>query len=287
MANKNRAYIALGIGVLSVSTAAIFVKLSAAPASIIALYRLLFSTLILGIPTIIYYREELRLLKNKEWLYSMLSGVFLAIHFITWFESLKYTSVASSVVIVTLQPILAMIGGYFLFKEKVSILGVIGAFFALAGAFIVGWGDFNIAGQALIGDFLAFIGAITATGYWLFGQTLRKKLSLLPYTTVVYSTSTILLLIYNILLGIDLLDYELRDWKLFIALAVIPNIMGHTILNWTIRYINATTVTMSILVEPIGSIILAFLILNETVELLQMIGGLIIIGGIFIYLKYK
>ncbi len=282
---KKTAYVALGIGVAAVSTAAIFVKLSSAPSSIIAFYRLFFSTLILGVPTIIFKRKVFKTLTWNEWKYSILAGIFLAFHFITWFESLKFTSVASSVVLVTLQPVFAMVGIYLLFNEKISKNSMIGASFALLGSFIIGWGDFQIGGKALLGDLLALIGAVLVTGYWLVGQTLRRRLDLFTYTFLVYSASTITLLLYNIILQVPLFPYELNEWKLFLALAIIPTIFGHTIFNWSIRYVNAATVSVTILAEPIGSSILAYFLLNEGINVTQIIGGIIIFGGILLYLK--
>lgn len=282
---KKSAYIALGIGVAAVSTAAIFVKLSTAPASVIAAYRLLFTVLILGIPAMIYHHKELKSLSRTQWLFLILSGIFLAFHFITWFESLKYTSVASSVVLVDLHPVFAMIGVYLVFKEKVPFKSFLGAMFALAGSVIIGWGDFQIGGKALYGDFLALIGAITVTGYFLIGQYLRQKLSLLTYTFLVYGTSTIVLFLYNLLLDYELFSYDTKEWKLFLALAIIPTIFGHTVFNWVLRYINAATVSTAILGEPIGAAILAVIFLGENVTVTQIIGGTVIISGILIYLK--
>ncbi len=283
----NYAYIGLIIGTASVSTAAIFVKLSTAPSSIIAFYRLLFSVIILSIPTLILNKKELRSLSKKEGLYTVLAGIFLAFHFITWFESLKYTSVASSVVLVTLQPIFAMVGGFLLFKDRVSIRGIIGTLLALIGSTIISWGDLRVGGLAFYGDVLAVIGAILVTGYWLVGQSLRKNLSLLTYTFLVYGTSSIVLFIYNFTLQENFTQYDVKNWSLFLALAIIPNIFGHTVFNWVIKYLNATTISTAILAEPVGATILAYLLLGEGIATTQMIGGFIILIGIFIYLKFK
>lgn len=161
-------YLAIFIGIISVSTSAILVKLAAgAPAAIIANYRLLFAVIFM-LPIILYkYRDEFKLIHKKDWIYSALAGVFLATHFILWFESLNYTSVASSVVLVTLQPIFAFIGTYIFFQERFSQAAIISMFIALLGSIIIGWGDFQIEGMALFGDILALLGAIAVTGYFL------------------------------------------------------------------------------------------------------------------------
>ncbi|MGD9678261.1 MAG: DMT family transporter [Vulcanibacillus sp.] len=284
ISGSKKNYIAIGIGIISVSTAAIFVKLSTAPSSVIAAYRLLFAVIILSIPTIIYYRNELRNITKNDILYSILSGGLLALHFLTWFESLKYTSVASSVVIVTLQPIFAMIGAFIFFKEKVSRIQLLGGLLAILGGLMIGWGDLKVGNLALLGDFLALLGAFFVTGYWLVGQKLRKRLSILPYVFLVYSTSSIILIAYNIIMKVDLIHYSLYDWKLFLGLAIIPTIFGHTFLNWAIKFVNTTTISISILAEPIGASFLAYIILGEKLNITQIIGAVIIFIGILIYL---
>lgn len=283
----NKAYFALVVGVAAVSTAAIFVKLSDAPSSIIAFYRLLFAFLIIAFPTLLLKRKEFAVLTRKDLLYSVFSGIFLAFHFITWFESLKYTSVASSVVLVTLQPIFAMLGVRIFFKEEIAKAGVAGAIFAVLGSIIIGWGDFKIGGQALYGDLLAILGAILVTGYWLFGQLLRKKVSVLVYAFLVYGASTITLLLYNLALNLEFTGYSAYNWKLFLGLAIIPTIFGHTVFNWAIKYISAATISVTILAEPIGSIILAYIFLSEVITITQLLGSAVIFTGIIIYLFFN
>ncbi|MGD9679231.1 MAG: DMT family transporter [Vulcanibacillus sp.] len=277
-------YIAIVIGVISISTAAVLVKLSTAPSSILAAYRMLFTVIILSVPTLIFNRKEFKTLTKKDLIYSFLSGIFLAFHFLAWFESLQYTSVASSVVIVSLQPIFAMIGVYIFFKERITRIELIGALLAVTGSIIIGWGDFKLGNQAIYGDILALLGAALVTGYWLLGQNVRKRLSLLPYVLLVYCTSFVVLIIYNLISNTNLIHYSIREWIIFIALAIIPTIFGHTALNWAVKYLSTTTISISILAEPIGASILAYIILGEIILVTQVIGGLVIILGISIYL---
>ncbi|RNB89538.1 DMT family transporter [Brevibacillus fluminis] len=280
-------YLALLIGVIAVSTSAIFVKLSSAPAPITATYRLAFSVL-LTIPMLFWskgiFREILRM-NRKQWLLSFLSGAFLASHFLLWFESLNYTSVASSTVLVTLQPIFAFIGGYFFFGERISKLGLCGGFLAIAGSFVIGWGDFRVGGMAFFGDVLALLGALTVTVYWLIGQYVRQGLSLTAYTLVVYSASTIFLFAYDASLGIKLTGYPNSDWLWFFCLALIPTLLGHSIFNWVIKWLNTSTISMGILGEPVGTSILAYFILGETITVPQWVGGAIILFGIFLFVQ--
>lgn len=284
MTNGFRKSIVIGIGVISVSTAAIFVKLSTAPSSVIATYRILFAALILLVPTLIYSWNDLKKITRIDILYSFISGTFLAFHFLTWFESLKYTSVASSVVIIALQPIFAMIGVFIFFKEKVTRVQLLGGLLAILGSFVIGWGDFKADNQAILGDFLALVGTLLVTGYWLLGQKLRKNLSILPYVFLVYCSSSLVLITYNLIIKIDLIHYSPDEWKIFLGLAVIPTIFGHTLLNWGIKFVNATTISVSILVEPIIASFLAYIILNETLKISQILGAVLIFFGIVIYI---
>ncbi len=282
-------YLALLIGVIAISSSAIFVKLSDAPAPIIATYRLIFSVL-LTLPFLFWNRgaiAEIGKKSKKVWLLCILSGAFLASHFLLWFESLNYTSVASSTVLVTLQPLFAFIGGYFFFGEKVRFLALSGGLLAIAGSFVIGWGDFQVGGMALWGDFLALMGAVTVTGYWLVGQYVRQHMSSFAYTLVVYTATSVILVAYDLALGYSLVGYPAADWGWFFCLALFPTLLGHSIFNWIIKWLNTTTISMGILGEPIGTAILAYFILGEVVTPPQWIGGLIIIAGIYVFIRFN
>lgn len=278
-------YIAVVIGVIAVSTSAILVKLAGdAPAGIIAFYRLFFAVLMMLPIIILKYKEELKSIKKRDWILATLSGVFLALHFILWFESLNYTSVASSVVLVTLQPVFAFIGTYFFFGERFSTATVISMFITLLGSFIIGWGDLQISGLALLGDILALLGAVTVTGYFLLGQKLRRSLSLMTYTFIVYGISSITIFIYNVVNGDTFFNYSSYHWGLFIALAIVPTFLGHTLFNWALKWMSTSTISMAIVFEPIGATILAYFILGEVVTSSQWLGGTIVIFGLFLFI---
>lgn len=277
--------IAVVIGVISVSSSAVLVKLAdSAPAAIIANYRLLFAVLMMLPVVLIKYRHEFRYIHKKDWIFSILAGVFLAFHFILWFESLNYTSVASSVVLVTLQPIFAFLGTYLFFKERFSYGALISMVIALFGSVIISWGDLQISGMALIGDVLALLGAIAVTVYFLFGQRVRKNLSLMTYTFIVYSISSLTLVIYNIGLQNPFLGYPASNWWIFLALAIFPTFFGHTLFNWALRWLSTAKVSMGNVFEPVGATILAYLILGETLTWSQLLGGTIVVFGLFLFI---
>ncbi|MCH1627797.1 DMT family transporter [Ferdinandcohnia quinoae] len=280
---KINPYMMLAIGVIAVSTSAIFVKLANGPAAVIAFYRMLFSVALMAPIFLLKHRNELLIISKKDWMYSIIAGVFLAFHFILWFESLNYTSVTSSTVLVTMQPIFAFIGAYFFFKEKIAMGAVLSTLLALGGSVIISWGDFRVSGSALYGDFLAIISCMMVTAYLLFGQTVRKRVSLVTYTFVVYGISAITLFIYVLALNYPLFSYASSDWMYFLLLAIVPNLLGHNLFNWSLEWVSTSVISVAILFEPVGAAILAYFILSEKVIWTQILGGVIIIIGIGLY----
>ncbi|MEK4426718.1 DMT family transporter [Solibacillus sp. FSL K6-1523] len=276
-------YIPIFIGVISVSLSAIFVKLTNAESGVIAFYRMLFSVLIMMPLFIMKYQHELKHLTKRDWLFSSIAGIFLAFHFILWFESLNYTSVASSTVLVTMQPLFAFIGTYLFFKEKVTLKTIVAGVIAIAGSVLIGWGDFQVSGNALYGDILALIACALVTGYLLFGQDVRQRLSLITYTMVVYSISTITLFFYVLIKGESFGPYPAIDWFWFLLLAIIPNLLGHNLFNWSLKWVSTNVISIAILFEPIGAAILAIFIFNEYLTGTQILGGIIVLLGIMLF----
>ncbi|WP_047981038.1 DMT family transporter [Ornithinibacillus contaminans] len=278
-------YVAVVVGVISVSTSAVLVKLaSEAPAAIIANYRLLFAVLLMAPIILLKYRHEFKLIQKKDWILSIVAGIFLAFHFILWFESLNYTSVASSVVLVTLQPIFAFIGTFLFFRERFTPGAIISMIIAILGSVIISWGDFQLSGMALFGDILAFIGAIAITAYFLLGQNARKRLSLMTYTFVVYGVSSITLIVYNLLVQNPFVGYPADNWIIFLVLAIVPTFLGHTLFNWALKWLSTSTISMAIVFEPIGASILAYFVLHEKITWSQWLGGTIVLFGLFLFI---
>ncbi|MDQ0482190.1 DMT family transporter [Guptibacillus hwajinpoensis] len=285
---NTKPYVAIIIAVLFVSTSAVFVKLASAPASIIAMHRLLIAILIMLPIVFLKYRKSFKAIKGKDWGYGSLAGVSLAFHFILWFESLNYTSVASSVVLVTLQPLFAFVGTYLFFKEKLTLPAIAGGVTAVMGSIVISWGDFQLNGIALLGDLLALTACAMVTGYLLFGQNIRKRLDLIPYTFIVYGIAAVTLVLYNLILRYPFVSYPASDWVYFILLALFPTLLGHSLLNWAVKWVSVNVISMSILFEPIGASVLAYFILGETLHTMQWIGGGIILAGLYLFIRsYK
>ncbi|SIT92163.1 DMT family transporter [Edaphobacillus lindanitolerans] len=276
-------YIPIIIGVITVSLSAIFVKLTSADSGVTAFYRMLFSVLVLA-PAFFYrHRHELKLMQKRDWFFSAIAGVFLAFHFILWFESLNYTSVASSTVLVTLQPLFAFAGTYFFFKERLSVKTLLSGAIAIAGSVLISWGDFRVSGQAFYGDILALIACALITGYLLFGQDVRQRLTLVTYTFVVYAISTVTLFIYVIVKGESFGPYPVSDWFWFALLAILPNLFGHSLFNWALRWVSTNVISIAILFEPVGASILAYFIFSEKLIATQVAGGLVVLAGILLF----
>jgi drug/metabolite transporter (DMT)-like permease len=285
--NLTKAYLALVLGIITVSCSAILVKFAEAPSSITAFYRIFFSVLIMTPLFLFKHVGELKAITKRDWTYSAIAGVFLALHFVLWFESLRFTSVASSVVLVTLQPIFAFLGTYLFFKERFTFRSIMSAVLAVIGSIIISWGDFRISGLALWGDILALIACLLVTVYFLFGQDVRSRMSLVTYTFIVYLVSSVTLLIYVFFSGDPLFPYTLEQWMYFLLLAIFPTLLGHTMFNYTLRWVSTSLISVTILIEPIGASILAYYLLNELIHIHQLIGGAVVISGICLFLLWK
>lgn len=280
-------YIALFFGVFSLSTSAIFVKMADAPSAIIAFYRLLFSLLIL-LPFLLLnseHRKSLLNLSKKQLILTLLSGLFLAIHYVLWFESLSYTSTASSTVIVSLQPLFAIAWSTLFLKERLRPSTIFSCLVSISGCIVIGWGDFQVGFQALLGDLLAFLAAGIISLYFFVGQLTRKSTSVIQYSVLSYFSSIIFLALYGIIQQNSFVCYSLPTWKAFIGLALISTICGQFIFNVLLKWMPATTISMSILGEPIGTSILAFIVFDETVPFNQILGMIIILTGIAMFYR--
>lgn len=273
------------IGVTALSMSAIFARLANAPSSITAFYRLLFSFIIILPVLLIRNLEELKKVNKKDFLLSLISGVALAGHYSLWFQSLKYTSVASSTVIVTLQPLFSIVAGYFIFKERYTKLAILGFIIAIIGSVIIGWGDFQVSTTALIGDVLAFISAGLISTNFLLGQYIRKRLSALTYTGITYFASAVFLFFVVILTNTPLTGYPIYTWLNILGLTLVSTMLGHVVFMWLLKWFSASVVSMTILGEAVGACILGYFILKESISINQLIGIIVILFGIGLFLK--
>ncbi|ADG71313.1 DMT family transporter [Brachyspira murdochii] len=277
------------IGVTALSASAIFVKLANAPSSIMAFYRIFISFWFIFIITMSKKttREEIFSLTKKEIILGLISGVSLALHYFLWFHSLNLTSVASATVIVTLQPLFAFVAGYFFFKERYTKLAVSGFIIAVIGSIIIGWGDFQLSGKALIGDLLSFISAGFISNYFIIGQYTRRRLSAFSWISLTYFFAFVFLGILSYIMHIPFTGYSSKTWFNILGLTLISTMLGQMVFTWLLKYFSATVISMTILGEAVGTCILGYFILHETVSLQQFVGIIVILLGIGIFLWEK
>jgi drug/metabolite transporter (DMT)-like permease len=233
------------------------------------------------------YKKTWRGWERNEIGWFLLSGLFLSLHFAFWIASLKYTSVASSVVLVTTHPIFVGIGSWLFLKEQMGMKLVLGIALSILGSGLISYGDMVWSKEALRGDGFALLGAIAASGYLLMGRKMRKDQDLFSYIFPVYSTAGLVLIIFSLLFQKPFFGYSTTTYLFMFLIALVPQLIGHTTFNWALRYLPASMVAISILGEPIGSTILAYFILREGLTILKVLGGISIFAGILIALKKK
>ncbi|OTE99362.1 DMT family transporter [Halorubrum sp. SD683] len=277
---------ALATAVAAVSAGAILVRLSEAPSSVAAFYRVLFTTVPLGAVAAWRYRADLARIRPRDLAFAALSGVALAVHFAAWFESLRWTSVAASVTLVQAQPVFVALGAWLLLRERVTRRHAAGIAVAVGGMMSMSFGDFlsgvAVGPRPLYGNALALTGAVAAAGYVLAGRSLRQRISLVPYVTVVYGVCVLVLLSFVLAAGHPLTGYPPREWLLFVGLAAGPGLLGHTVLNWALAHLESSVVSVSLLGEPVGATLLAVAFLSETPTPATVVGGCVVLLGIYV-----
>ena len=276
----------LGIAIIAISWGAILIRWASAPSTVTAFYRILFTVLPLLPLGFWYHRDAFRRIRLRDWLFGILAGVALALHFATWFESLEWTSVAASVTLVQSQPIFVAIGALILLHERVTRRMSIGIVIAVGGIITMSVGDLmqtaSLESSAMYGNALALSGAILAAGYVLAGRSLRQRIAIIPYVIIVYSACTLTLALLLISQGHAFTGYPQTDWILFALLAIGPGLLGHTLINWSLKYVESSVVSVALLGEPIGATLLALLLLVEVPSQFTIIGGAIVLSGIYL-----
>lgn len=279
----------LGAGVLIVSAASILIRYALAeglPAISIAALRLAIAAIVL-LPILLgMRRDELARFTRRDWMLAAGAGGFLALHFASWILSLEYTSVASSVALVTTNPIWIGLGSWIVLRERLSARMVSAIGMALAGSAVIFLADENIATasapQPMLGNTLALIGSLAMCGYLLIGRRLRADVTLLSYVGVVYAVAALFLVATALAFSAPLVTISATAWLIVLALALGPQLLGHTAFNWSLKHFPATVVAVAILGEPIGSTILAWLMLGEPIGVIKLGGMALLLAGIVI-----
>jgi drug/metabolite transporter (DMT)-like permease len=272
------------VGIVAISFSSIFVKWSEADVAVVAMYRLYLTNLLL-LPFAWKYRRELFSLTRKQWLLLGASGVMLGLHFLLWMASLRFTSVASSTVILTLEPVMVMLGSYWIYKSKANSAMLAGMGIAIIGSVMIGAGDFSLSGDALTGDVLSFFGTVAVAAHMLIGKGLRDSVSAFAYNFWVFFIAASALALYNVGVGNPFTGYSSNEWGLFLLLAIVPTLFGHYLFNWLLKYMNATAVSMSVLGEPVISSLLAWVLLKESLTGYQLVAGAFILSGVWLFIR--
>jgi drug/metabolite transporter (DMT)-like permease len=282
----------VAVAVVTVSLAAIFVKFADAPPTAIAFWRNAIGGLCL-LPFAFSRRRELP--RGRALALLPLAGVMLGLHFALWIASLSYTTVAASVVLVCTQPIFVALFAFVLFKERVSIVTLTGIVVAVLGAVCIGGEDFFApnAARALPdawwGNVLAILGAVAIAIYVLLGRRSRTTdaVPLVVYTFVVYASAAAFLLVLVLAFAEPLVGYTSTTWAAIVALALLPQLLGHTLFNWALRYVNASILSSTILLEPVIATALAWAILDESPTVWTLAGGAVVIAGLIVVIAGK
>jgi drug/metabolite transporter (DMT)-like permease len=279
-------YLVLCAGVLIASTSSVLIRYAQAaevPSLSIAAWRLALAALILTPLAWARVGPELRAIARRDLLLAAGSGAFLAAHFASWITSLEYTSVASSVALVSTNPLWVGLASLLIFRERLGWLTLGGIAATFAGTVLIGLADIaSTQPDPLRGNLLALIGSATISGYLLIGRGLRRRLSVLAYIYVVYSTAAATLVLWATLAGAPLLGHPAYAYLILLGLAVGPQLLGHTAFNYALSALSATFVAVAILGEPVGSAVFAFVLFEERFAPLQLAGFLLLMAGIVV-----
>jgi drug/metabolite transporter (DMT)-like permease len=272
----------LALAVLAVSSSAILIRLSEAPALAISFYRCAMAAAVLLPTALLRHGAEVRSLERRQWVVAMASAAALAAHFALWVPSVSYTSVAASTVLVTSSPVWVALLGRLTIGERVTRLAAAGIGLSLAGTAFIAWGDVDASARAAVGDALALGGAIAAAAYVLAGRDLRPRMSLLTYAGIVYTGAAALLAVAMLLTRTRFTGYPPDVWGLFALMTLGPQLLGHTVFNYLLAHLDASVVAISVTAEPVGASLLAFAAFGEVPSASAIVGGALILTGIYV-----
>jgi drug/metabolite transporter (DMT)-like permease len=281
-------YAAMAVGVVAVSSSSILIthlERRGVEPLVIAFYRMLLATSLLALPALKFKREEIKRLSRSDLMLLIVSGFFLAIHFGSWIASLKYIPISSSVLLVASHPMFVVVASAVFLGEFPTGRIIGGTILGLAGTGLILGEGFSGLNKALWGDILALIGALSTVVYLLIGRRVRAHLSLLAYVVPAYSACCILLLGWAVLLGNRFTGYSGLEWAYFLGLALVPTILGHTVLNWAIKHVAASAISTALLGEPVVASILALFFFAQIPSVYVVAGGSLVLIGIYLVMS--
>ncbi|MCD8009295.1 MAG: DMT family transporter [Lachnospiraceae bacterium] len=275
------------LGVVGVSFSAILVKNSTAPSMVLVFYRMFLAALLLTVPGIAALRRERSAVTGKLLLCCLISGFFLALHFTLYFEAGKYTSIASALLLVDTEVFFVAFATLFFFREKIPQKAWIGILVTFVGSVIVGMGDAGGGSDAVRGDLCALLGSACMAVYTIMGKICRKSLSTTLYTTIVYWVAVVTTVILLSIQTVPLFGYGGEEILRGFGMAVLCTLLGHSVFSWGLRYVSASFISTAKLMEPVFASILGILFFREIPGAAEVIGGLVILAGIYYYTIQK
>jgi drug/metabolite transporter (DMT)-like permease len=270
------------------SLSSILIRFSQAPSLVISSYRMLFTVSMIFLPVVVKSRQKFKSVRRKDIILCCLSGVFLALHFASWIASIHMTSIANSTILVSCSPIFVAVANYFILKERLNKKMLLGIILSILGTTIIAMGtDDMTKNSEILGNLLAFMGAIFVAGYLVTGGIVRKSLDAGTYVLIVYSAATTVLFIMCLITSTPIYPYQPKEFLIFFALAFFCSILGHTVYNYLMKYVSATLISVSTLCEPIFASTLAVILFKEMPPMHTIIGGIFVLLGVYSYITAK
>jgi drug/metabolite transporter (DMT)-like permease len=284
-ARRDRPYALLLLAVACVSVGSIFVRLAHAPALAVAFNRIFLASLLVAPFSASSLARAWPALAGRHRAVLLFSGLSLGLHFATWIASLSYTSVAASVLLVNTAPLFTLGFSWWLLAERASTAVLAAMGLALAGAGLIAAGDWQSGSASLVGDALALAGAVTMSLYHVIGRGLREALPLPAYILGVWSTAAATLAALAAAARVPVFGYPMRTFAAFLALALVPTVLGHGLVNRSLRRIPAPTVGLFLLGEPIGASTLAYVFFREMPGPLTVAGGALVLAALVVVVR--
>ena len=275
-------YGVVAAGVAAVSCAAVLIRLADAPALAIAVYRLSLAGMVVAPLAVSRDWRGLRSLSASQALWCVASALALAVHFAAWIASLEHTSVASSVVLVTTSPLLIAAVSRVAYRERLTAPVAGGIALGVMGSLVLALGDRAAGESELFGDLLALLGAVAAAAYFLIGRRVRMQLSNVSYVAIVYPASAVALLAAVAATGTPITGFDASTYAMLALIGLVPQLLGHTSLNWALGHLSATLVAVAVMAEPVGATLLAWLVLGEAPPVASVAGGGLVLTGVYL-----
>ena len=275
--------LAVLLGVAGVSLSAVLVRWSTAPSLILVLYRVGMAAALLAPYTLLRHREELRALDRREVLLCLASGAFLGLHFAAYFESLRYTSIASSVVLVDTEVLFVALGTVLVLRQRLSGRAWLAVTLAFGGSVVIAMADTAVGPDAVRGDIIALSGALCMAVYTMIGTVFRKNISTTVYTFLVYCSAALTVLVIALFSGLPLAGYGAENVLTAFGMAVFCTLLGHSVFSWGLKYLPPAFISTAKLLEPVFASVWGLALFGERPGVLTLLGGAVIIAGVALY----